>query len=1378
MKFFDRNTNPERIDDSVEPVVKGLLENKQLFSEDADDRPYVTEAIKYTADKQDRRKTTPYDGDNQFVSNIIDIFGFDPLDFQVECWKTVDQLDQKRRQTGNQQAGVFSAPTGFGKTEAFLGPLYQLLRSDRQDSTIIVYPRRALLQNQLQRVLQHLDTMRGEGPSDLSVGVYIGGMPYEIGDVEDNSTCFDRSGGTARFKLANCWCSDDEDIHSFEFYGTSREYTLKCENNPDHSFTDRELVLPRKEITRDTPDIILTTLESLELFALKPNYNIIDEVDSIVLDEVHLYTGLRGAHTAKIIGNINEITEQPLLWLGASATIDNPSRFAKKLFDLPANSIEAIEPPESDYKEEHGDQEHYYFMISPDDGPGASPMMIQQTMMLGHSLLQQRGGKRGKILSFIDSISQINQKLAQLEDADHSDKRKLWEYHRSGDGYENWDVVADEMGYEFLENDLRFEPVYSDAGFDAEAAGQSDVLLSTSFLEVGIDVGDINIVSQYRTPQDLSSFIQRTGRAAREEDMDSHIFVYLSNFTGDANMFYRAERFLGSELRTPLKTDNKVVEWIHEQLGAFYQITSEIAERRMRSPREEELAFFEEFVRDAMECEEFYRFLTEPGEFLSTELGIGGHLDQPLLSEEPVRVVESALDAKDRSLSEDFEEIEEYVDIEGDEVIRGENAFDEYLSHIQERVLEQIQTYLEKLEEYETVLEEHGLLDDHPKRDIVREELDAAREQVTDYRILSAEERVERYNKILADITQQAAYLMGMRASADRHAEDGVSEVGLGKIDDLQEAVTMLAGLAGDERLEQLSQERRQVYYLKQTIEQLKDYRDLDSDEKYRNNKPFLSVWYVKNLLRAAYYFERFLNVEGRSLGEVWYVPPNYFESSGQYLTVFRGDNDLDGSEESIDSIVHSYAPYRSEYQQKTGKSQLFMPDTEVVESSTEDSDSTVQFDFSSVPTDDQPNMAVPESITLDEVTDLSDTASNIVRYCPECLQIISNIDSCLEHNDRAYGKIHSDPQVKTVLRDREVESQRGALSLCNVTGDVLLEGVTLNITPATYKGPGIGYVWADEDRIEREIESPSRPLGFTLDTRGVSLDVGSFLRTLDEDVRNEISKYKDLDEVEFEYLGYHTAAHLLMQLVSDVSGVNQTMLFYGIDTVREEVFVFERTEGGQGIVDLFYEELQADPGNVLEALNRTVFNPQVINERLWADSDVLADLPPKRAPDESEARTIVSEHVDIPYSDVQDRITQEFLSTADRADQLGQTLGSDSLLVPYRVKHEIASAQMEGEEELPRDRLEELDIDLDTHAESIKSLFFSPDIDGCVENLHLSECISGHAQEDSLSYVLLERLYDHLIEQSSVAEAKEQIFNREQLPAAEFNDTNIFLTF
>jgi hypothetical protein len=78
---------------------------------------------------------------------------------------------------------------------------------------------------------------------------------------------------------------------------------------------------------------------------------------------------------------------------------------------------------------------------------------------------------------------------------------------------------------------------------------------------------------------------------------------------------------------------------------------------------------------------------------------------------------------------------------------------------------------------------------------------------------------------------------------------------------------------------------------------------------------------------------------------------------------------------------------------------------------------------------------------------------------------------------------------------------------------------------------------------------------------------------------------------------------------------------------------------------------------------------------------------------------------------------------------------------------------------------------------ERVKTLFFPPELDGCVENLQLAECISGHDQSDTLSYVLLEELREELIRRVPHEELQDEVFKREALPGGEYDGTSIFLT-
>lgn len=1348
MKYFDRNSNPSRIDPDVEPLVRGLLENVQIFGLDTEDPPHVTSALKYTREPQKRRNPGEYSGSDPFIENIIEIFDFDPLEFQRTSWELVRDLERQRRE-GDSQGAIFSAPTGFGKTEAFLGPLYQLLRERDLNRVALVYPSKALLQDQLGRVLEHLHTIKETSDDQLSVGVWSGDTAYKPGDVPTEDALFEGTGRDKRFRLANCWCGSPDNPHAFRYEGGSSHYELVCEHEPSHSFSDEEVILNRKDIRRtDGPEIVLTTLESLELFGLKPNYDIIDGLDAIVFDEIHLYTGIRGAHAANIVDNIEAITDHSLLWLGASATVDDAERFAAKIFPVPDGRIEGVAPPDADFATDHDDHEHYFFLKATEDGPGVSSMFIQQILLLGHAMLQEDGGSRGKLLSFIDSISQVNQKRTQLEDADT--QRELWRHHVDVDDAGDWRDVADGMNRELVEEPLAFSSVFSDAGFDASVV-RSDVLLSTNFLEVGIDVGDISIVTQYRTPWNLSSFVQRVGRAAREPGTDSFVFVFLSDLTSDANMFYRADRFLGSEIRTPLKPDNDVIEWIHGRYREFYEVSSRVRDRRHFSTKQEKEEFHEEFLVDELGWEPYHELLVDPGEVVRRELRLDRSFD-PLTGEQPVDHLTEALEAREAQIEELLDEF----GLDGTDAGQGSDAAREMVEEARREALAYIKERTDLVadcrEKAESFVDEE-LLDD------VETELTGARETLAEPTADPANVP-DKFRDVLPTLYGVQGDVLRIRYAADR-ADVDVSDLRY-DVGELESAFERVEDALDDDRLEALARESKRIYYLKQTLREIRKYHGITTN--------FLSLYYVKHLLRGGYYFERFLQVGGDSLGgEVWYVPENYFDDAGQYFTVFHGEHDREGSDQSIDTIVHSYTPFRSEYQQEAGQLQAFVPET-VVE------DGTIRFVFDDLPGERREDLIVPDSIRLDDVTDLSGSkALNIVRYCPQCLQILEH-DSCLRHNDRAYGKIHSSPEVETnVVAGGDIRS-RGLVTLSDVSGEVKLNGVSLEITPGTYVNSSDEYIFTGGDRIERHIETPERTLGFELDTRGLTFDISEYLDSVDDPtVEKKVDRYKDRSVVGMREMGAHTAAHFFTQLVADVAGVTPGSLFYGTDLESEEVYVFERAQGGQGLVDLVFDDLREDPGTALESVTRIAYDPQVICERLWADESFVQDLP-SADPDRDDIEREVRESADVPEFDhVVKQVVEEVQSTVDRARQLAREEGLSTRRA-YEIKHAVATACVAGESTYPRDAVESVLPGFESH-DRAKTLFLPPDLDGCVENLQLAECISGHDQSDTLSYVLLEELREELIRRVPHEDLQDEVFEREALPGGEFDGTSVFLT-
>ncbi|SNR65356.1 Helicase conserved C-terminal domain-containing protein [Halorubrum ezzemoulense] len=1338
-----------------------MLKNSQIRYAGQEDPSAVTDAIKYERKQQDRRQTSLYTGDDGFVDSILEFFEFDPLDFQVNSWQTVNRLNEERWVDNETKGGVFSAPTGFGKTEAFLGPIYQHLRDGQQDSVAIVYPSRALLQDQLGRILKHIHDIKTDHGDQLSVGCYVGDMPWKRSEFGTKSF-FDSGGGRKRFTLCDCWCGEDTS-HSFELRGTSQSYVLECEHDSTHRFTDRELVLPRSDLVfNDQPDIVLTTIESLENFSHKPHYPLIERFDTIVLDEVHLYTGLRGAHAAKIIQNVNHISEDPLLWLGSSATIDDPQRFGSQIFGLDSSDVETTKPPSSDFDDSSDDYEHYYFMLAPEDGPGVSSMAIQQSMLLGHTMLEDPAGSRSLQLSFIDSISQINQQRVQFEDADQNDR--LWEFHRDDEFDEDWDAVASAMDQRFIDEPLGVMPVYSEQGFDREEASQNDIILSTNFLEVGIDVGEIKIITQHRTPWNLSSFLQRAGRAARKPGMDSHIAVYLSSLTGDANMFYRADRFLGSDIRTPLNTNNSVVEWIHSRFQRYYDVVEALDQEHFRSDLEKHATFLENYLDTNLGYNGFYQLLVDPQQFFQTELEIDVSADR-LLSKRLVESVRQQLDEYLADQHEELSDIEAYFDMEDGEIIRGEDAIETYVIEVQETTLKVINTFDGQVSGFENELESQGATGYEPLVRQLRDDISDATSRVKDIPEGSTD-AVVHFSTLLADLFGMVGQLMQLRNQANQAASEPLAQVRDDRLSELNDAVNQLETLSQDDRLQEYYRLEKQVHYLKSALDEYESYLDART--------PYNSLYRIKDLLRSAYYFDLYLQSTDRHLDEeMWFVPPDYFGSSGQFVKVLKEGQTSERPEESIDQILNTYAPYKSEYQATEGLMNAFLPKTKVTEDG-------VEMDYTRhVTGEEQDGVLVPETLQLSEMRDESDKAMQMVRYCPECYQVLSGgIDRCLRHNghDPEYGKIHSEPHVATTVTDRTPVERRGGLTLADMEAKVALESVTLEITPGKYYGSDIGIGYDPErERFTETLESPDPPLGYTTRTRGLIYDLEPFMESLDESVREYVERYKDVDDDEFEQLVYHTAAHFFLQFVTDISSVSNQRVFYGFDQSIGEVYVFERTEGGQGIVDLVYEEIQTDPGSVLESMNRLMYNEQVIAERLWAHPDFVDDLP-EEAVETDRVRPVIVDHIGPTFDDVIDRVTEEVVSQIDHATQFA---ADESIAVndAYRIKHVVATAQVSGEDAFPADAVRDTGIDV-SDMERVETAFQSPDIDGCVENLHITECIAAGDQSDTLSYVVLEALRDQLTETVHVDDAADTMFEHELPPGGETDATSVFLDF
>lgn len=235
----------------------------------------------------------------------------------------------------------------------------------------------------------------------------------------------------------------------------------------------------RRKVLSEQPDVLLTTPESLEAMLVSANVDhqtFFAHLRAVVVDEVHAFAGDdRGWHLLAVLERLTRLVGRPLQRVGLSATVGNPdellgwlqgsgrgsrpARLVVPHLDVPAS---AGAPP--------GDIDLDYV------GSVENAATVIATL--------HRGEKR---LVFCDSRQLVEQLGAALRARD----------------------VTTFLSHASLSADQRRRA--------EEAFGQARdcVIVSTSTLELGIDVGDLDRVIQLNAPTTVAAFLQRLGRTGR-----------------------------------------------------------------------------------------------------------------------------------------------------------------------------------------------------------------------------------------------------------------------------------------------------------------------------------------------------------------------------------------------------------------------------------------------------------------------------------------------------------------------------------------------------------------------------------------------------------------------------------------------------------------------------------------------------------------------------------------------------------------------------------------------------------------------------------------------------------------------------------------------
>jgi ATP-dependent Lhr-like helicase len=322
--------------------------------------------------------------------------------------------------------------------------------------------------------------------------------------------------------------------------------------------------LERSRFLRDAADILITTPESLFLLLTSNARERLTTVDTVIIDEIHaLVPGKRGAHLALSIERLEAIRSgSPLQRIGLSATQrpleevarflggTEPRRTSKKRAPAKPDSASKTSDPaaiEAQLQGEFGDQRAAaaYRPVTIIDASEKKrlalrievPVEDMASLDSPPSKVLARD-KRAEIPSGPASQGPVRPSIWASV---HPRLLELIRTHQSTLLFVNSRRLAERLAGAL--NELAGEPlVRSHHGSLARAArsevedllkaGRIKALVATSSLELGIDMGAIDLVVQIESPPSVASGLQRIGRAGHQAGAVSEGIVF-PKFRGD-----------------------------------------------------------------------------------------------------------------------------------------------------------------------------------------------------------------------------------------------------------------------------------------------------------------------------------------------------------------------------------------------------------------------------------------------------------------------------------------------------------------------------------------------------------------------------------------------------------------------------------------------------------------------------------------------------------------------------------------------------------------------------------------------------------------------------------------------------------------------------
>jgi len=272
----------------------------------------------------------------------------------------------------------------------------------------------------------------------------------------------------------------------------------------------------RRKLTTSPPDILITTPESLFLMLTSQARESLRGVETVILDEVHAVAGTkRGAHLALTLERLDALLEQPAQRVGLSATVRPLEEVARFLGG--SRPVDIVAPP-ADKQWDLKVVVPVEDMTAPEeyDDQGDDPQRSNSLWPHVEERVAELIGQHRSTIVFANSrrlaerlTARLNEIAAGADGEDGEDGPPAQLMAQSGQTHGAGAVIAkahhgsvSKEQRALIEDDLK--------------AGRLPAVVATSSLELGIDMGAVDLVIQIESPPSVASALQRVGRAGHQ----------------------------------------------------------------------------------------------------------------------------------------------------------------------------------------------------------------------------------------------------------------------------------------------------------------------------------------------------------------------------------------------------------------------------------------------------------------------------------------------------------------------------------------------------------------------------------------------------------------------------------------------------------------------------------------------------------------------------------------------------------------------------------------------------------------------------------------------------------------------------------------------